>query len=68
MTLGYSLSAQVAINSDGSTPDNSAMLDVKGSNKGMLVPRMTLNQIQDISSPANGLLVFNTDENRFYFF
>ncbi|MEI7723597.1 MAG: hypothetical protein WCK09_00765 [Bacteroidota bacterium] len=27
--LNFNLSAQVAVNTDGSSPDNSAMLDVK---------------------------------------
>lgn len=51
----------VAINNDNSTPDPSAMLDVKSTNKGMLVPRMTLSQRTAISNPATGLLVFQTD-------
>jgi len=36
-----SLAQGVAINDDGSTPDNSAMLDVKSSSKGLLIPRMS---------------------------
>ena len=31
----------VAINNDGTNPDNSAMLDIKSTSKGILVPRMT---------------------------
>jgi len=58
--------AQVAINSDGSPPDNSAMLDVKSHNKGMLIPRMTLAEILSISNPANGLQVYNTDDKKTY--
>ncbi len=56
-----SLNAQVAITPDGSEPDASAMLDVKSINKGLLIPRMTESQRSDISSPATGLLVFQTD-------
>ncbi|MPL86939.1 hypothetical protein SDC9_32926 [bioreactor metagenome] len=55
--------AQVAINADGSAPDNSAMLDVKSSNKGILITRIALTGANDyttIASPANSLLVFNT--------
>ena len=54
----------VAINSDGTAPHASAMLDVKSSNKGILVPRVSLLNTTDavtIPSPANGLLVFNTN-------
>lgn len=55
------LHAQVAVNSDGSSPDNSAMLDVKSTTKGFLSPRMTQAQRLAISNPATGLLVFQTD-------
>jgi hypothetical protein len=51
--------SQVAINTDGSLPDSSAMLDVKSIDKGMLIPRMTQLQINELS-PVTGLLVFNT--------
>lgn len=57
---------QVGINSDNSTPDPSAMLDVKSTTKGMLVPRMTIAERTLISNPATGLLVFCTDNNLFY--
>ena len=36
--LSLGLSAQVGVNSDGSNPDSSAMLDVKSTDKGMLAP------------------------------
>jgi len=58
--------AQVAINSDNSLPDNSAMLDVKSTTKGVLVPRMAGTQRDAISNPAKGLLIFCTDNNAFY--
>ncbi len=60
------LFAQVGINTNGSVPDGSAMLDVKSSTKGMLLPRMTVTQRNAIASPATGLLVFCTDNNQFY--
>ncbi len=53
----------VGINSDGSTPDASAMLDVKSTSKGFLPPRINLTGTTDvstISSPVAGLLIFNT--------
>lgn len=53
--------AQVAINSDGSSPENSAMLDVKSTTKGLLIPSMTAAQRVAIATPATGLLVFQTD-------
>ena len=59
--------AQVAINQDNSTPDPSAMLDVKSSDKGVLVPRMTTAQRTAIANPATGLLVFDTDTESFWY-
>ncbi|MEI7727653.1 MAG: hypothetical protein WCK09_21270, partial [Bacteroidota bacterium] len=62
------LFSQVAVNNDGSAPDNSAMLEVKSTAKGVLFPRMTLSQISFILNPANGLTVFCTTNNKFYTF
>jgi hypothetical protein len=55
------LAQNVAINTDGSLPHFSAILDVKSSSKGVLVPRMTATQRAAIVNPAKGLLVFQTD-------
>ena len=52
---------QVAVNSDGSSPDGSAMFDVKSNNKGFLPPRMARAEINSIVNPANGLIVYCTD-------
>jgi hypothetical protein len=56
----YSFS-QVGINTDGTSADQSALLDVKSTNKGLLVPRMTSAQRAAIISPATGLMVYQTD-------
>jgi trimeric autotransporter adhesin len=61
LVFSITTTAQVAINNDNSAPDGSAMLDVKSTNKGMLVPRMTQAQRIAIVSPATGLLVYQTD-------
>jgi uncharacterized protein (TIGR02145 family) len=66
--LTASLSAQVAINSDGSSPEGSAMLEVKSTDKGFLPPRMTTAQRDAIGSPAEGLTIFNTDCNCLQFY
>lgn len=59
----------VGINGDNSAPDASSMLDVKATNKGMLVPRMTAAQKTAISSPATGLLIYQTDGTAgFYYY
>src|SRR5690554_1065639 len=50
------------------TPDASAILELKSSNKGMLVPRLTTAEINAIASPAEGLLIYNTDVECFVYF
>ncbi len=55
----------MAINTDGSLPDASAMVDISSTTKGLLVPRMTTTQQNAITLPAKGLLVFNTTTNLF---
>jgi len=59
-----SFSQNIAINQDGALPDNSAILDVKSTTKGLLVPRMTAVQRTAIVNPATGLLVYQTDGGR----
>jgi uncharacterized protein (TIGR02145 family) len=59
-------SAQVSINTDGSQPSSSAMLEVKSTNKGLLIPRMTTSQIAAIQTPADGLQVYNTEWGKLY--
>lgn len=49
-------------------PEQSSILDISASNKGMLTPRMTTVQKNTIASPANGLLVFDTDLGKFSFY
>ncbi len=59
----------VAINESGSAADASAMFDVKSTDKGMLIPRLTTSQRGQISSPATGLMIYQTDGTEgFYFY
>ena len=51
------------------TPNASAALDVVSTTQGMLVPRMTATQRGLISSPATGLMVYQSDAPAgFYFY
>lgn len=61
----FGQSENVGINT--TSPDNSAALHVTyvTTPKGVLVPRMTTIQRGTIPSPANGLLIYNTDNSRF---
>ena len=59
----------VAINTDGSAANNSAILDASSISKGVLIPRMSLEQRNNIISPATGLLIYQTDNTPgFYFY
>jgi len=59
--LATAATAQVAINTSGAKPNNSAMLDVSSTSQGFLSPRMTESQRLAISQPATGLMVYQTD-------
>jgi hypothetical protein len=43
------------------TPNASAKLEIASTDKGLLIPRMTSTQKGNITSPANGLLIYQTD-------
>jgi hypothetical protein len=58
------LFAQLGVNSDNSAPSNNAMLDVKSSNKGVLIPRVGA----DLASPTEGLLYYNTTGHNFRYY
>ncbi|MFY9228689.1 MAG: hypothetical protein WAO87_00515, partial [Bacteroidales bacterium] len=64
LLLNVQIYAQnVGISVDGSTPDNSAMLDIKSTDKGLLIPRVALTSTSSaspITSPATSLLIYNT--------
>ena len=67
--ISHPIHAQVGIGT--TTPDASAVLDIQSSSndKGILIPRMTQAQRNAISSPATGLMIFQTDGNvGFYFY
>lgn len=47
-----------------SSPDSSALLEIRSSTQGFLPPRMTTSERDNINSPANGLMIFNTDNEQ----
>jgi hypothetical protein len=68
---GYHVNSQsLAINTDGSTANASAMLDVKSTLKGMLIPRMSRTERNAIAFPATGLMIFQNgpDSIGFYYY
>ena len=56
---GFVSYAQVAINKTGAPPDPSSILDISATDGGLLIPRMTTAQINQIINPAQGLMVYN---------
>lgn len=46
------------------TPDSSARVQIDSTTQGFLVPRMTTTDRNAISSPASGLMVYNTSTNK----
>jgi hypothetical protein len=63
---GLLATAQVGVHTD--FPDNSSAMDIVSSNKGLLIPRVTLtsnlSSPSPVTAPAVGLLVFNSGANQ----
>ncbi len=60
LIIHVTLNAQgVLIGPSGQTPHSSAYLEVRGNQGGFLMPRLTTTQRNAISSPAQGLQIFN---------
>lgn len=66
--LVLSVRAQNNVGINTTSPNASAALDVTSTTQGMLVPRMATTQRNAISSPANGLLVYDNTLNGFYYY
>jgi hypothetical protein len=60
------MNAQVGIGT--TTPDASSELDLSATDKGFLPPRLTTAQRDAIASPAEGLVIYNTDNNCLEFY
>ena len=50
------------------TPDPSSILEMRTTEKGILIPRMTTAERDNISSPATGLMLYNTITNQYNFY
>lgn len=62
-SMGYS---QIGIGT--TTPSSTSALDIQSTTQGLLTPRMSSTQRLAISSPANGLLVYDTTLTAFYYY
>ncbi len=63
LAITTSSNAQVGIGVSTADINPSAQLDVTSTTKGFLPPRMTTSQRDSISTPATGLVIFNTTTN-----
>ncbi len=62
------LLAQQNVGIGTATPDSSAALEIKSIDKGLLIPRMNAQARQGIANPAEGLIVFDTTHNLFFYY
>jgi hypothetical protein len=61
--------AQQNVGIGTNTPNTSAMLDITSTTKGLLIPRMTQAQRNVITTPATGLMIYQTDNTPgFYYY
>lgn len=60
------ITQSIAINEDGSLPNPHAIVDIKSSTKGVLIPRMSTAARLAIPNTL-GLLVYDTDNNLFWY-
>lgn len=58
--------SQQSVGIGTTTPNPKAILDINSTTKGLLIPSMTTSQRTLISSPPNGLMVYDIDRNEFY--
>lgn len=67
LTIGVA-KAQNNMGIGTTTPDASAILELKSTTMGFLMPRMTHAQILAIAAPATGLMAYDIDNKVFMFF
>ena len=65
-TIQSKIHSQVGMGT--TNPDPSAVLDMVSTTQGVLTPRMTTAQRLLVATPADGLLIYDTDEGAFYYY
>src|ERR1035437_8866567 len=58
--------AQIGINT--LSPNSSSALDIRSNTKGLLIPSMNTDNMLNIVNPANGLMVYDSIQNMFFFY
>jgi hypothetical protein len=59
--LLFAVAAHAQVGVGTATPDAKSALDIRASDKGLLIPRLTAAQRTGITSPPQGLMVYQTD-------
>ncbi len=71
LSLGSSRSIRsqgVYIGAQANNPEASAVLELENDTEGVLIPRMTLAEMLAINNPAEGLMVYYTSSERFFYY
>jgi hypothetical protein len=66
-STGIASAQNIGINADGSIPDANAMLDIKAANKGLLIPRTSLEE-NKVELFENGFRVEEKDFKKYFLF
>jgi hypothetical protein len=66
MTASFLHAQNLAINTDGSKADPNAIVDIKSTTKGLLIPRMSTPS-RLLIPQTNGLMVYDTDTKSFWY-
>ncbi len=65
----YNATGNIGIGNGNNAPDASALLDMSSTTMGLLIPQMTQTQRDAISTPATGLMIYQTDGTAgFYYY
>ncbi len=65
LLIGYCITAQ-SVGIGTTAPNNSSSLDLGQSAKPLVLPRITTSQMNSVTSPALGMIIYNTDEHQLY--
>ena len=60
-TAAGSVFAQIKLGDNPGNLNANALLELESSSKGLLLPRMTTAQVATMTSPPDGMMIFNTD-------
>lgn len=58
----------VGISSSSITPDASSILELRTTSKGLLIPRLTTTERDNIPAAATGLMIYNTSTGKFNYY